>query len=256
MFQPRVDLASGACIGAEALLRWRHPKLGEVGPGEFIPLVERTSMARATTAWVLDRALRQVAAWQEVGICPRVSINISPADVAEPGFAEHVAESLATYGVRPDRLELEITENAVMEDADRSLTTLKAIARTGTRIAIDDFGTGYSSLSYLHRLPLDVVKIDRSFMRDLAVDENKHSLVCTMISLSKTLGYRVVVEGVERSDELNIIRRTGCDEVQGYYFSRPLPPEEFATWYSRALPRPRVPPSTGNADRAASLATS
>lgn len=126
-----------------------------------------------------------------------------------------MAERLATYGIAPDQLELEITENAVMEDAERSLATLKAIARTGTRMAIDDFGTGYSSLSYLHRLPIDVVKIDRSFMRHLAGNKNKHSLVCSMISLSQTLGYRVVAEDVETSDELSVVKHTGCDEVSG-----------------------------------------
>lgn len=254
VFQPRIDLASGICIGAEALLRWHHPRLRDVGPGEFIPLVEQTSMARATTAWVLDRALKQLAVWQKAGIAVQISINISPADVAEPRFAEHVAKRLAAYGVSPDRLELEITENAVMEDADRSLATLKAIARTGTRIAIDDFGTGYSSLSYLHRLPVDVVKIDRSFMRGLAADENKRSLVCSMISLSQTLGYRVVAEGVETSDELNIVKSTRCDEVQGYYFSRPLLPDRFATWYSRA-PAPQVLPINRTGRRAPFLAT-
>ena len=241
VYQPRIDLASGACVGAEALLRWSHPTLGEVSPGEFIPLVERTSMARAATAWVLDAALKQLAAWRDAGLDLHLSVNVSTANLLEHDFADRVVQGLARHSLAAGCLELEVTESAIMEDAGQALAVLEAVAGAGVRLAIDDFGTGYSSLSYLQRLPAHVVKIDQSFVRDLAIDGRKRSLVSTMVSLAHDLGYRVVAEGVETREVLALVEGAGCDEAQGYLFGRPMAPESFVTW-RRDWVRPHLTP--------------
>ncbi len=230
VYQPRIDLASRACVGAEALLRWRHPTLGDISPGEFIPLVEQTSMAKATTAWVLEAALRQLADWRDMGLDLQLSVNVSAANLVEPDFAERMVGGLERHGLAPGSLELELTESAVMEDAGKALAMLEAISAAGVRLAIDDFGTGYSSLAYLQRLPAQVVKIDQTFMRDIMADQRKQSLVLMMISLSHNFGYRVVAEGVETAEVLDLVSQAGCDEAQGYLFGRPMSPEQFAVW--------------------------
>ncbi len=230
VYQPRIDLASGACTGAEALLRWTHPTLGSISPGEFIPIIERTSLARSTTAWVIDTALRQLARWRDAGLDLQLSINVSAANLMEDDFASNVLRGLARQALAPASLELEVTESAVMENAEQALSTLEALAAAGVSLAIDDFGTGYSSLSYLQRLPAHVVKIDQSFIRDLASDERRQALVATMVSLSHDLGYRVVAEGVETQAVLASIRQAGCDEGQGYFFGRPMEEDRFAAW--------------------------
>lgn len=229
-YQPRIDLASGACVGAEALLRWTHPTLGEVSPGEFMPMVERTSMARAATAWVLDAATAQLAAWRDTGLALPLSVNVSAANLLEHDFADRVAHGLARNALAADCLELEMTESAVMEDAGKAIAVLEAVAGAGTRLAIDDFGTGYSSFAYLQRLPAHVVKIDQSFVLDLATDERNRALVSTMASLAHDLGYRVVAEGVETREVLDRVEGAACDEGQGYFFGRPMTPESFVTW--------------------------
>ncbi len=238
VFQPRVDLASGACNGAEVLLRWRHPTLGEVSPGEFMPLVEQTAMARGATAWVLEAALSQLSRWREAGHVLQLSVNISAANLQEPDFATRLNEALAWHSVPAASLELELTESAVMQDAGKALAMLEAIAGAGIRLAIDDFGTGYSSLAYLQRLPAHVVKVDQSFMRGLAGDDRKLSLVATMASLSHGLGYRVVAEGVETDAVLRAVVAAGCDEAQGYLFGRPMPAEDFLAWWQAHQPLP------------------
>jgi EAL domain-containing protein (putative c-di-GMP-specific phosphodiesterase class I)/GGDEF domain-containing protein len=230
VYQPRIDLASGACVGAEALLRWKHPVLGEVSPGEFMPLVEQTSMARATTAWVLDAALERLAAWRGAGLDLQLSVNISAANLVERDFAGRVLDGLLQRSLPAACLELEVTESAVMEDAGQALAVLEAVAGAGIGLAIDDFGTGHSSLSYLQRLPAHVVKIDQSFTRGLDADERKHALVSTMVSLSHDLDYRVVAEGVETERVLELVARAACDEAQGYLFGRPMAPEDFLGW--------------------------
>jgi EAL domain-containing protein (putative c-di-GMP-specific phosphodiesterase class I)/GGDEF domain-containing protein len=240
VYQPRIDLATRACVGAEALLRWRHPSLGDISPEEFIPLVEQTSMARATTAWVLEAALRQLAAWRDMGLDLQLSVNVSAANLVEPEFAERVACGLARHGLAAGLLELELTESAIMEDAGKALAMLEAIAAAGVCLAIDDFGTGYSSLAYLQRLPAQVVKIDQTFMRDIMADERKQSLVLMMISLSHNFGYRVVAEGVETAEVLDLVSQAGCDEAQGYLFGRPMSPEQFAVWCRESPYVPRT----------------
>lgn len=230
VFQPRMELTTGACIGAEALLRWTHPLIGSISPAEFIPLVEQTEMARAVTAWVLEAALGQLAAWRRADIHVRISVNVSAANLAEPDLATRIAHGLAQHDVPAECLELEVTESAVMEDPARALALLETIAATGVRLAIDDFGTGHSSLSYLQRLPIQIVKIDQSFMRDVLTSSRRQLLVSTMISLSHGLGFRVVAEGVESEPVLEHLKRVGCDEAQGYLFGRPMSPEDFIAW--------------------------
>jgi len=230
LYQPRIDLASRACVGAEALLRWTHPSLGPISPGEFIPLVEQTSMIKGTTAWVLEHALEQLAAWRDAGLDLKLSLNVSAANLLEQDFVGRVVAGVAEHSLEAGSVELEITESAVMKDAGQGLAVLEGIASAGLRLAIDDFGTGYSSLSYLQRLPAQIVKIDQSFMRDLAADERKHVLVETMISLSHDLGYRVVAEGVETRMVLDVLERAHCDEAQGYLFGHPMEPSDFTTW--------------------------
>lgn len=237
VFQPRVDLATRRCTGAEALLRWTHPVLGDVSPGEFIPIIEQTSLARPTTAWVLDTGLAQIAAWQRAGLDIPLSINVSATNLEESDFAAQVQLYLLKHRVRPEMLELEVTESAVMENAGQALGQLRALDAAGIRIAIDDFGTGYSSLAYLQRLPARVVKIDQAFIRGLgsADDdgaERERTLVRSMITLSHDLGYRVVAEGVETAAAADLLEEMSCDEAQGYHFARPLELLGFARWYT------------------------
>jgi EAL domain-containing protein (putative c-di-GMP-specific phosphodiesterase class I) len=224
LYQPRIDVASGACVGAEALMRWQHPELGAISPAEFIPIIERSELAQATTAWVLDTALRQQHAWRKAGLVIQVSVNVTAANLLEAGFADSVAAGLARHRLPSDCLELEITESAIMEQPVKAHATLAAIAALGVGLAIDDFGTGYSSLSYLQKMPADVVKIDQSFVRDLESDVRQQALVTAMITLSQDLGHRVVAEGVETAGVLDFLRRAGCEEVQGYLFAKPLEP--------------------------------
>ncbi len=196
-------------------------------------------MARAMTAWVLEAALTQLAAWRAAGLGLQLSMNVSASNLLEHDLAARVIRGLAKHALVAEHLELEITESALMEDGGQALAQLEAIAGSGIRLAIDDFGTGYSSLSYLQRLPVQVVKIDQSFVRDLAGDERKRSLVSTMILLSHNLGYHVVAEGVETRRVLDIVADAKCDEAQGYFFARPIIPDDFVAWTRTSVdPRP------------------
>jgi EAL domain-containing protein (putative c-di-GMP-specific phosphodiesterase class I)/GGDEF domain-containing protein len=237
VFQPRVALDTGLCLGAEALLRWTHPQLGSVSPSEFIPLIERMTLAKPTTAWVLNTALTQLATWLAQDINIALSVNISAGNLNEPDFVDCVIGLLSRHGIPPHLLELEVTESAVMEDAGHALEQLQRLSSTGIRLAIDDFGTGYSSLSYLQALPFDVVKIDRSFIAGCAEDARQRSLVATMITLSHDLGYRVVAEGIETQETADIVLGMGCDESQGYFFGKPMAAEDFKSWYRLNLDR-------------------
>ena len=229
VFQPRIDLASGQCVGAEALLRWTHPKLGDVSPGEFIPIIEQTSLAKPTTAWVLNAAMRQLALWQKEGFDLQIAINVSATNLEEPDFARHVQLYLLKHRLRPEVIELEVTESAVMADGGRAMCQLRALEAAGVPLAIDDFGTGYSSLAYLQRLPARVVKIDQSFIRNLT-DLREQALVRSMVTLSHDLGYRVVAEGVETAEDAAILVAMGCEEAQGYHYARPMDAGDFARW--------------------------
>lgn len=233
VYQPRIDLGTGRCVGAEALLRWRHPELGDVPPGEFMPVVEQTSMVRAATNWVIREAVRQLAAWHGAGLQLQMSVNVSAANLLEKDFVSNLAALLNQHRMAPGWLELEVTESAIMENQGTALATLAALDEAGVRLAIDDFGTGYSSLSYLQSMPAHVVKIDQSFVRNMAGGERNRTLVNTMISLSHELGFRVVAEGIETDDVRQLLRDQGCDEGQGYLFARPLAPEVLLAWCAR-----------------------
>lgn len=230
VYQPRIDLGSGRCVGAEALLRWVHPALGNVPPGEFIPIIEHSSHAQPMTAFVVETALKQLRSWVETGSDMVLSINVSAANLHEPFFADSLTQALRRHGVAAERFELEVTESAVMQDADHAGEQLRALAAAGVRLAIDDFGTGYSSLAYLQKLPVHVVKIDQSFIRNLDQGAREQSLVRSMISLTQDLGYHVVAEGIETIEAASLLRTMNCSEGQGYLFARPLEADQFGIW--------------------------
>jgi EAL domain-containing protein (putative c-di-GMP-specific phosphodiesterase class I) len=230
VFQPRLDLATGRCIGAETLLRWRHPTLGEVSPAEFIPIIEQTALAKPTTQWVLDAALDQLASWS-FGPDFVLSLNISAANLAESDLIQRIQLGLLKRNLRPEQLEIELTESAIMDQPDQALAMLRDLASTGVRLAIDDFGTGQSSLAYLQRLPAHIVKIDQAFVRNLDVASGPDFvLVETMVGLAHKLGFRVVAEGIETPAAAEILAAIGCEEAQGYLFARPMDPARLERW--------------------------
>jgi EAL domain-containing protein (putative c-di-GMP-specific phosphodiesterase class I)/GGDEF domain-containing protein len=238
-YQPRIDLASGACCGAEALLRWRSATLGGVSPAEFMPFVEQSAMIRAVTARVLDMAMRQMAEWRARGLELDLAVNVSAMNLLEQDFAERLAAGLAEHHLDPAALELEMTEGVFIGEANLVLAMLNTIAGSGVRLAIDDFGTGYSGLSYLQRLPAQTVKIDQSFIRGLANEAGNLAVVRATVSLCHDLGYRVVAEGVETQEALDLVAAAGCDEAQGYLFGQPLAAEDFAAWFRAWAPEAR-----------------
>ncbi len=233
VYQPRVNLASGACVGAEALLRWHHPVFGHVPPGEFIPLVEETAYIHPLTRWVLDHALAQVAVWRAAGHRQKVSVNVSALNLEEDEFVGNLAALLGKHGVPPESIELEFTESALARDGARVVEQLEELQAMGIEIAIDDFGTGYSSLAYMQKLPADVLKIDQSFIQALATSERDQKLVRAMIGMAHDLGYRVVAEGIETAEACALLAGWNCDEAQGYYLSRPLPVAEMGRWLAK-----------------------
>lgn len=229
VFQPKVRLADREVIGAEALLRWNHPTLGPVSPGEFVPLIEHSSLGRGMTEWVMEKALSQLAAWRQTNGNFRMAVNVSAVNLAEADFVQRVERALLRHGIRPAQLELEVTESALMSEPEAAIAQLGALADVGVKIAIDDFGTGYSSMSYLQKVPANFVKIDRSFMEDLPCDERNQSLVRSMVNLTHELGFEVVAEGVETSECAFILGEMKCDEAQGYFFGWPVDAGEFVS---------------------------
>ncbi|MCT8267237.1 GGDEF and EAL domain-containing protein [Afifella sp. JA880] len=230
VYQPRIDLKTGRCYGAEALLRWDHPEYGSVSPAEFIPLAEQTDLMRPLTSWVKLRAIAQLRAWRDEGYDLRVSINVSAANLEEEEFGLRLASVLAENGVSPSCLEIEFTESTFISNRRRVVKNLTDIRELGVVCAIDDFGTGYSTFSYLHDFPADIIKIDQTFIRKLEPGSRGSILVQSLIHMAGALGYRVVAEGVETQDVADFLIEAGCHEGQGYLFSRPLPPEAFADW--------------------------
>ena len=222
VYQPRIDLRTGRCAGAEALLRWRHPVLGDISPAEFVPLVEQTALARPMTEWVLGTALDQQLAWRAQGASIAVSVNVSARNLEEADFLPRIAAHLAQRGLPAEGLELELTETALIRNAEQVLVQLEGLRDMGMTIAIDDFGTGYSNFDYLRRLPARAVKLDRSFVGDLGPDVDARPLARAMIGIAHDLGLHVVAEGVETQDTLDVLRAWGCDEVQGYFTGRPM----------------------------------
>ena len=223
-YQPKVDIASGAILGVEALVRWQHPERGLLGPGLFIPLAEQHGLIGRIGNWVMARACQDAAAWAAAGLPPvKVSINVSRPQFEGGLLPRTLQRVLQRTGLAPDRLVLELTESMLMRDAGTALEQMHAIKALGARLSIDDFGTGYSSFAYLKRFPLDELKIDRSFIIDLPGGERDLAIVRTIVSLGHDLGLHVVAEGVETSGQLDALRTTGCDEYQGFLFSRPVP---------------------------------
>lgn len=228
-FQPQVDLRSGRIVGAEALIRWQHPELGMISPARFIPLAEETGLIVPIGEWVVRTACEQNMAWQRAGYGNlRMAVNLSMRQFAQPDLVQSIATVLTETGLEPHRLEIELTEGLVMTDVENAVGILRDLKALGVQLAIDDFGTGYSSLSYLKRFPIDVLKIDQSFVHDIADSPEHATIVLSIISLAHNLRLRVIAEGVETDAQLAYLKKHDCDEMQGFYFSRPLPPGEFA----------------------------
>ena len=222
LYQPKVDLRDGQICGFEGLLRWRHPERGVVSPNEFIPLLEETGLIVVVGEWVMNRVAEQIIRWQADGLrVPRVSINLSPRQFSAPDLDAQVQAMLAKTGIDPTLLEFEITESSLMRDPEQTIALLKRFRSYGLSLSIDDFGTGYSSLSYLKRFPLDTLKIDRSFIRDLSPDSDDAAITWAIISLAHGLKLKVVAEGVETTEQLDLLHDRACDEIQGFYFSVP-----------------------------------
>lgn len=227
-FQPVIDLTSGKISGAEALVRWKHPQLGLLLPGEFLPVIEESGLGGPLGSWVLNAACRAAASWDLPTSKPfRVAVNLSADQLGSGNFVEEVAGVLDSTGLPGDRLILEITEGIAMADADATVLTLSQLRKLGVLIAIDDFGTGYSSLSHLTRLPIDVLKVDQSFIRGLETSQVDLEVTSTIIGLAHSLNMKAIAEGVETREQLDIVRDLGCDVVQGFYFSRPVPEVEM-----------------------------
>jgi diguanylate cyclase (GGDEF)-like protein/PAS domain S-box-containing protein len=225
-YQPRVSLRTGEVLCFEALVRWNHPSEGLIGPDRFIGVAEDTGLIMPLGDWVLQAACRQARHWQDTGAAAmRMSVNLSARQFRDPGLVERVEQVLAETTLDPALLELEITESTVMHDSEAAIGTLRALKKLGLTLAVDDFGTGYSSLSYLKLFPIDVLKVDRSFVRDVTADPDDAVIVQAIVSLAHSLGLGVVAEGVEAAEQAAFLRRVNCDEMQGYYFSRPLPEE-------------------------------
>ena len=227
-YQPQLDLKTGKVCGMEALIRWQHPELGMVPPSRFISIAEETGMIVAIGAWVLRTACAQNKAWQDAGFDKlRVAVNLSARQFGAPDLIENLARVLSETGLEPKYLEIELTESLFMSDITPAVDLLHRMKALGVNLSIDDFGTGYSSLSYLSRFPIDVLKIDRSFVADITRDANDEAIVTSIIALAHNLKLAVIAEGVETAEQLDYLRRHGCDEMQGYYFSKPLAAHEF-----------------------------
>jgi len=235
-YQPKVDTESGRLVGMEALVRWVHPEWGMISPVEFIPVAEDTGMIVAIGRWVLREACRQNAEWQKAGLRPiRVAVNLSARQFRSDNLPDEIDRALAESGLPASSLELEITESMVMEDPERVIDLLDKIRNRGIRLSLDDFGTGHSSLAYLKRFPIDCVKIDRAFIKDMPENTDDVAIARTIIAMAKALDLTMVAEGVETAAQLASLKNMGCDQIQGYFFSRPLSAEDFTAFYRAHL---------------------
>lgn len=230
-YQPKVETQTGRPTGMEALLRWDCPGLGRVSPAKFIPIAEDHGLVVPIGEWVIREVCRQMNAWDEASLTPiRCSVNVAVQQLEVGSFSDLVAQILSETGADPDRLEFELTERALMQDSEHAKAVLTSLKDLGCHISLDDFGTGYSSLSYLTRFPLDVVKLDRSFILDVPTDKDQSTLVAALIELAQKLRLEVVAEGVETEQQRAFLGDAGCHHIQGYFFSRPLPPSDFVDW--------------------------
>jgi EAL domain-containing protein (putative c-di-GMP-specific phosphodiesterase class I) len=227
-YQPKINLQTKGIVGAEALIRWRHAERGLLYPAQFIPIAEECGLIMSIDRWVLREGCRQIRAWEEMGRRPvPVSFNISAAEFRDKKFLEYVRVMLNEIGLDPGYLELELTESVLMQNAEAAAVVLKALKSIGVRLAIDDFGTGYSSLSYLSHFPIDVLKIDQSFIHEINTHQKNATIINAVIGMCDGLRCQAVAEGVETQEQANFLRNSGCLVTQGYYFGRPMVPEEF-----------------------------
>jgi len=225
----------------EALLRWHHPQLGMVAPARFIGVAEETGLIVAIGAWVIRTACAQNRAWQAAGLpLLRVAVNLSARQFRDRGLEQTIVAALADSGLEAQYLELELTESLMMQNVDEAVLTLQRLKRLGVALSIDDFGTGYSSLAYLKLFPLDYLKIDKSFVHDMLSDPNGAAIVRSVIALGHSLNFKIIAEGVETAEQLAYLARHQCDEMQGFYFSRPLPGDEFVALLRRHTAAPQL----------------
>lgn len=237
-YQPKIDFLTGHVAGAEVLLRWQHPTRGLLAPGAFIPFAEQTGFIRRLTRWALDKSVAQAAAWEKAGTPLPLAVNISAEDIADPLLDQRVAAVLSKHDLSPTLLTLEVTESGFIDDPERALLMLEALSALGVRLSIDDFGTGYSSLSYLARMPVDEVKIDRSFVQGLETEGDFAAIVRAAIDMGHSLNLKVVAEGIETEASATRLRELQCDVAQGYLFARPMPVADLHRWLDG---RPRLP---------------
>jgi EAL domain-containing protein (putative c-di-GMP-specific phosphodiesterase class I) len=229
-YQPKISMHTANIHAVEALIRWEHPQRGLVPPAQFIPFAEHTGYIKLLTRWVLREAVCQAGEWQRSGLRLQVSVNISARDLMNRDLPDQVAELLAEHGVSPGLMCLEITESGFMDDPAHAQRVLDRLAELGVKLSIDDYGTGYSSLSYIMRLPVQELKIDRSFISRMTSDPEISTIVRSTIDLGHNLGLKVVAEGVEELAAWNMLRTLGCDDAQGFFMSHPLPPAALAEW--------------------------
>lgn len=238
-YQPIVALRDKTMVALEALVRWRHPQRGLISPAEFIPLAEETGLILGLGEWVLRNAIEECVRLTRAGFSGmRVAVNLSAHQLQQKELVRIVQRILAAAGARGGQLQIEITESVLMSNVDTTAATLSALSDMGIEVSLDDFGTGYSSLSYLKRFPIDVLKIDRSFVRDIPADPDDSAIATAIISMAHSLGIQVVAEGVESEEQLHFLRERDCDTVQGYYLSRPKPAEEIERHLSAKKPFP------------------
>jgi EAL domain-containing protein (putative c-di-GMP-specific phosphodiesterase class I) len=240
-YQPKINLRTGEIAGAEALLRWTHPTRGPVSPAQFIPVAEDCGLIIPIGQWVLREACKQARAWVDAGLpFATMAVNISSMEFRDDKFLEGVFTTLRETGLDPGSLELELIESVLMKRAESAASVLKALRARGVQIAVDDFGTGYSSLSYLRKFPIDALKIDQSFVRQITSTPDDTTIVTAVISMGRSLKLRVVAEGVETQQELSFLQARLCDEAQGFYFSRPVLPGQFAKLLKSGIPEAAV----------------
>jgi EAL domain-containing protein (putative c-di-GMP-specific phosphodiesterase class I) len=233
-YQPTLDVVTGTIAGVEALIRWQHPTRGLIPPADFVPAAEKTGLIQGMTLYVLDEALRQLVRWDESGLSTSVAVNLSMRNLQDPALPGQVAGLLRAWRLPGERLTFEITESAIISDPAGTKDVIRRLKELGVGIAIDDFGTGYTSLAYLARLAITQLKIDRSFVMNMDSNADDAAIVRSIITLGHDLNLEVVAEGVESDEAFASLSRLGCDTIQGYWLSRPLPPEQMRAWFDAA----------------------